>query len=59
MMITNKELQEYGKDKTEMNVIEFENFEKFKNPVKPKRFVSISGKYIYKDEFRFIENSKG
>ena len=30
--------------------IEFENFEKFTKPVKPKRFVTVAGKYIYEDE---------
>jgi hypothetical protein len=58
LMITKKELEEYAKDKSEMNVIEFENFEKFKNYVKPKRFVSISGKYIYNDEYEQIINKK-
>lgn len=59
LMITKEELQEYAKGKTEMNVIEFENFEKFKNPVVPKRFVAVSGKYIYEDEFKTITNNKG
>lgn len=59
LMINKKELQEYAHGKTEMNIIEFEDFEKFRNPVKPNRFVSISGKYIYKDEFNEIINKKG
>ena len=42
-----------------MNVIEFENFEKFKKPVLPKRFVAVAGKYIYEDEFKIIEKNKG
>ena len=41
-----------------MNVIEFENFEKFKNPVIPKRFVVVSGKYVYNDEFEIIKKNK-
>jgi len=39
-----------------MNVIEFE---KFKKSVIPKRFVAVSGKYIYEDEFKMIEKNKG
>lgn len=58
LMITAEELKEYSKGRTEMNVIEFENFENFKKPVKPKRFVSVGGKYIYKDEFNMIKNNK-
>ena len=58
LMITKEELQEYAKGKLEMNVIEFENFEKFKNPVKPSRFVTVAGKYIYEDEFKTIEKNK-
>jgi len=59
LIITKEELNEYAKGKPEMNVIEFENFEKFKNPVVPQRFVAVSGKYIYEDEFKTIEKSKG
>ncbi len=59
LIITKEELQEYAKGKSEMNVIEFENFEKFTKPVKPKRFVTVAGKYIYEDEFEMIKNNKG
>lgn len=59
LMITKEELQEYAKGKSEMNVIEFENFEKFKNPIKPTRFVTVAGKYIDKNEFKTIEKNKG
>lgn len=59
LMITAEELKEYAKNRTEMNVIEFENFQKFKKPVVPKRFVAVSGKYIYEDEFKMIEKNKG
>ena len=58
LMITPEEFNEYSKGRTEMNVIEFENFEKFKKPVVPKRYVSVSGKYIYSDEFKTITNNK-
>lgn len=58
LIITRKELQEYSKGKLLMNVIEFENFEKFNKPVKPKRFVTVSGKYINKEEFDFINKNK-
>lgn len=58
LLITKDELQEYGKGRPEMNVIEFENFEKFRNPVKPSRFVTVAGKYIYQDEYEMIEKNK-
>lgn len=59
LIISPQEFKEYSKGRKEMFVIEFENFEKFKKPVIPKRFVSISGKYIYKDEFENIKSEKG
>lgn len=59
LMISPVDLKGYAKDKTEMNVIEFKNFQKFNTPVKPKRFVTVSGKYIYEDEFKMIEQNKG
>lgn len=59
LMITPKELKEYAKGRSEMNIIEFENFEKFNKKVVPKRFVAVSGKYIYEDEFKTITNNKG
>jgi len=59
LMITAKELKEYGKNRQLMNVIEFENFEKFENPVKPDRFVTVAGKYIYEDEFKMIDGNRG
>lgn len=59
LMINSKELVEYSKSRSEMFIIEFENFEKFHNPVKPKRFVSVGGKYIYDDEFKMIKENKG
>lgn len=59
LMLTKGEFQEYAKNRPEMNIIEFENFQKFKNPILPKRFVSISGKYIYENEFEIIDKNKG
>lgn len=58
LIVTEDEFREYSKGRKEMNVIEFENFEKFKNPVKPKRFVTVAGKYIYEEEFKMIEGNK-
>ena len=59
-MITGKELKEYSKDRKDMFVIEFENFQKFSKPVKPKGyFVTIAGKYINEDEYKTIEAKKG
>lgn len=59
LMVTKEEFQEYAKGRPEMNVIEFENFQKFNKPVIPKRFVAVSGKYIYEDEFKVINKNKG
>lgn len=59
LMISKEELIEYAKGKREMNIIEFENFEKFNKPVKPKQFVTVTGKYIYEDEFKMIKENKG
>jgi len=58
LIITAEELKEYTKNRTEMNVIEFENFQKFKKPVVPKRFVVLRGKYIYEEEFKMIDKNK-
>jgi len=59
LMITPEELKEYAKGRSEMNIIEFENFEKFNKKVVPKRFVAVSGKYIYEDEFKTINKNRG
>ncbi len=56
LMINSMEFDEYSKNRKFMNVIEFENFEKFKKPIIPKRFVAVSGKYIYEEEFNKIVN---
>ncbi len=58
LILTREEFREYSRDKKYMNVIEFKNFEMFKNKVVPKRFVSMSGKYIYDDEFNYIIKNK-
>jgi len=59
LIVTKNEFIEYSKNRSEMNIIQFENFEKFKKPVPPNRFVSIGGKYIYEDEFKMIKSNKG
>jgi len=60
MMITREEFKDYSKNMPEMNVIELENFEKFKTPVKPKGYyVTVAGKYIYEDEYKTIVKNKG
>ena len=58
LMVSKDEFQEYARGRPEMNVIEFENFQKFSKPVVPKRFVAVSGKYIYEDEFKTIVKNK-
>jgi len=59
LMLTKDEFQEYSKGRPEMNIIQFDNFKLFQNKVVPKRFISISGKYIYEDEFKMIQKNKG
>lgn len=58
IMLSCNEFKDYSKNRKFMNVIEFENFESFNNYVLPKRFISISGKYIYNDEFEMIKKNK-
>lgn len=58
LLLSAEEFTEYSKGRKEMFVIEFNNFERFKNPVVPERFVSISGKYIDGDEYKIIESQK-
>jgi len=58
LMITSKEFKEYSKGRKQMNIIEFENFELFRNKIVPKRFISIGGKYIYSNEFDMINKNK-
>lgn len=58
LMVTKDEFQIYAKGRSEMNVIEFKNFEKFNKPVKPDKFVTVRGKYIYEDEYKMIEKNK-
>lgn len=58
LMLSKEEFHNYAKRRPKMNIIEFENFQKFKNPVVPKRFVAVSGKYIYEDEFQMIRTNK-
>lgn len=58
LILSEKELKDYTKGYSMINVIEFENFEKFKKPILPKRFVSLSGKYIYEDEYEMINKNK-
>ena len=59
LFISKDEFKKYATKRREMNVIEFENFEKFVKPVIPKRYVSPSGKYIYKEEYEEIIKNKG
>lgn len=54
LMVNKKEFDQYSSGRKEMNYIEFENFQKFKNPVKPPRFVGIRGKYIKMQELKRI-----
>lgn len=59
LIVSKEEFLEYAKGRSEMNVIEFENFEKFNKPVKPKKFVTVAGKYIDENEFQTIKAKKG
>lgn len=59
LIVTREEFRDYSHGRKWMTVIEFKNFKKFNKAVKPKRFVSISGKYIYEDEYNFIDKNKG
>jgi len=58
MFITREEFKQYAGKKDQMNVIVFENFEKFSKPVKPERFVTVAGKYIREKEFKMINSNR-
>lgn len=58
LIISKEEFDHYTRGRSEVTVIEFENFEKFKTPVIPKRYVSLSGKYIRDDEYNFLKKKK-
>ena len=59
MIVNVEEFSKYSNGEKYMNVIEFENFEKFKKPIKPKRFITPAGKYIYKEQLASIIKNKG
>lgn len=60
LIVTKDEFAEYVKGRDLINVIEFENFEKFNNHVKPTGYyITVAGKYIDKDEFNMISENKG
>lgn len=54
LMITIDELKDYAKNRSEMNIIEFENVKKLNKPVKPIRFITVGGKYISDVEYKQI-----
>lgn len=56
-MLSEKELKEYATNK-KLNVILFENFEEFTKPIKPKKFITMGGKYILENEYNNILKSK-
>lgn len=58
LMINHDEFEKYRKNKTEMNIIELDNFEKFNKPVKPESFVTVGGRYIYEKELSMIKKNK-
>lgn len=59
MMVSEEEFKDYAKGTKQINYIEFQNFEKFKIPVKPKKYITKGGKYIDKKELEFIIAKKG
>lgn len=58
LFITKKEFEIYSKGKSVMNVIEFEDFEKFNKPYKSKKFVPVAGRYIDENEYKAIKKNK-
>lgn len=59
LFLTEDELKEYSKKRTHMTIIRLKNFEKFRNPVFPKKFITMSGKYIDREEYEYINKNKG
>lgn len=58
IMLTNKELKKYSQGTKKLNVIVFDNFEKFENIIKPSKFVTMGGKYILEKEYKSILKRK-
>lgn len=54
LIISEEEFKEYVGNRKKMAVIELKNFKKFNTPVKPLKFVTISGKYITDKEYQSI-----
>lgn len=58
IMLTDEELREYSRGTKKLNVIVFDNFEKFENMVRPSKFVTMGGKYILEKEYKSILKRK-
>ena len=54
LIISEEEFKEYVGNRKKMAVVEFEDFKMFEIPVKPQKFVTISGKYITDKEYQSI-----
>lgn len=56
LFLTEDECKTYAREKNVFKflVIRFSEIRKYENPVKPKRFISMGGKYISKSEYEQI-----
>ena len=56
LFLTEKELNTYAREKnvSKFLVARFSKIKEYPNPVKPKRFISIGGKYVSKPEYNEI-----
>jgi len=62
LYLTPKEFEKYVKERwsekglPEMLVIKLKNHKKYEKPVKPKTMVTVSGRYLTKQEYEYIES---
>lgn len=56
LFLTENECNTYAREKnvSKFLVVRFSEIKEYKNPVKPKRFISIGGKYVSKAEYKQI-----
>ena len=56
LFLTETELNAYAREKhvSKFLVAQFSEIKEYPNPVKPKRFISIGGKYVSKPEYKEI-----
>ena len=59
LFLTETELYAYAREKNVLRflVVRFSEIKEYQNPVKPKRFISIGGKYVSKLEYEILSKA--